>query len=758
MLQQATPPDHPATQELRLALVCYGGVSLAIWMHGVTKELQKLVVASEAYTADQGENPFPDGASERVYWDLLKAREHRDRVRTRMVIDIVAGTSAGGINGIVLAKALARGLDQEPVTRVWLEAGDLKQLMRSGLLRRMPGVGGKAAAWVAASALGGLRPPLRGDLLLSLVHQALNEMDAAPGAGKPVSPENPVELHVTMTDFRGYDHAVPADSPPSITDRRHRHVLSFHADQGELERDRNYRLAFAARATSSFPGAFAPVAIGDLDRVLRCSPEEIGRFRDEQWRIYELSGAEAGATELVDGGVLDNAPFKLAIRAIQQKPAATETKRRLVFIQPDPPLPAGGADPDRDAGFAETVWGSVTRLPRHEPMLDDLLDLRDYNERVDRVTGIVEAATAAAAPPADGESADDQARAEAGFAYTSYVELKLHGVVERFAGIAAGLCRFPRESAHAAFVRAVMLKWAHAAGLLGTGAPVAPRQVEFLGTFDLDYGERRLRYVIRAVSRRYIEGDVSRALLNELKGALYGHIRELTLAAEGLRVSDVQIAAAEIFDADVVRQHITGFPTPAAGIDAFLEEHDRALADVYRLAAARLDAALEGFGDRVRQTVARVDDWPAQEAAAAIKSAYERFPYWDVLLYPIRKASETAELDRVEVMRLSPRETSMLREPGTGRDGPAKLAGVKAGHFGAFFSRDARENDYLWGRLDAAEWIITTLLDGARERAATAFEAILAQEEGRLGRVAELRTGLARQATGLRGSDPLSVR
>ncbi len=33
------------TKELRLGLVCYGGVSLAIYMHGVTKELHKLVVA-----------------------------------------------------------------------------------------------------------------------------------------------------------------------------------------------------------------------------------------------------------------------------------------------------------------------------------------------------------------------------------------------------------------------------------------------------------------------------------------------------------------------------------------------------------------------------------------------------------------------------------------------------------------------------------------------------------------------------------------
>jgi patatin-related protein len=751
MLEKPAAPDFPKTQELRLALVCYGGVSLAIWMHGVTKELHKLVLASEAYNATPDANPFPEGSTERVYWDLLAAREENDKLRTRVVIDVVAGTSAGGINGIVLAKALARGLEQEPVTRVWLEQGDLKQLMRSGWMRKMPGVGGKAAAWLLAS-MRGLEPPLRGDFLLERVYAALEEMDRG-GAGTAVSPDNPVELHVTMTDFRGYDHAVPADAPPSITDRRHRHVLSFRAAQGELEPHRNYRLAFAARATSSFPGAFSPVEIGDLSRVLKRSARDIGDFKDEQWRIYELSGATAGATQLVDGGVLDNAPFKLAIRAIQEKPAATEVDRRLVFIQPDPPVPLGGADADDDAGFAETVWGSMSKLPRHEPMLDDLLELRDFNDRVDRVASIVEAATAAAVPPPDGASAHDGAREEAGFAYTSYIALKLHGVVERFAGIAARLCRFPRESAHAAFVRAVMLEWARAGKLLGTAGAVTPAQIAFLGVFDLDYGERRLRFVIREVSRHYGRNDVPRAELNELKGALYEHIRELTLAVEDLRGDpEVQPLLDDIFDKDVVHHHITGFPTPAQGVEAFVQEAHPQLENLRQVVAAKLRASLATFGDDVATTVARVDKWQAQDAADDVRRAYEQFPYWDVLLYPIRKASETAELDRVQVMRLSPYETSMLWQPKTRKQGPAKLEGIKAGHFGAFFSREARENDYLWGRLDAAEWIIRSLLDGAAPRALRAFEAILAEETSRLGKVADLRADLARQVTSASGS------
>ena len=49
----SAPPPTGHVRELRLTLVCYGGVSLAIYMHGVTRELHKLVRASAAYDQDQ---------------------------------------------------------------------------------------------------------------------------------------------------------------------------------------------------------------------------------------------------------------------------------------------------------------------------------------------------------------------------------------------------------------------------------------------------------------------------------------------------------------------------------------------------------------------------------------------------------------------------------------------------------------------------------------------------------------------------------
>ena len=87
------PPPRAAVRELRLALVCYGGVSLAIYMHGVTRELHKLIRASAAYDRDQTKHAFAPDSSETVYWDVLH-RIDRDGVgaalkgtRLRVVVE-----------------------------------------------------------------------------------------------------------------------------------------------------------------------------------------------------------------------------------------------------------------------------------------------------------------------------------------------------------------------------------------------------------------------------------------------------------------------------------------------------------------------------------------------------------------------------------------------------------------------------------------------------------------------------------------------
>ena len=94
-------------KELRFALVCYGGVSLAVYMHGITKEILKLARASAALhaIADRAKRPTasffdtrdrtdPEYDSEAIYFDLL--RDIGRTVDLRVIVDILAGASAGG--------------------------------------------------------------------------------------------------------------------------------------------------------------------------------------------------------------------------------------------------------------------------------------------------------------------------------------------------------------------------------------------------------------------------------------------------------------------------------------------------------------------------------------------------------------------------------------------------------------------------------------------------------------------------------------
>ena len=101
-------------KELRIALVCYGGVSLAVYMHGVTKELWKLARASRAFFAGDHHS----GGTEAVYLRLLERIQAEHGLRLRVLPDIIAGASAGGLNGVFLAQAIHSGQSLEPLTKL----------------------------------------------------------------------------------------------------------------------------------------------------------------------------------------------------------------------------------------------------------------------------------------------------------------------------------------------------------------------------------------------------------------------------------------------------------------------------------------------------------------------------------------------------------------------------------------------------------------------------------------------------------------
>lgn len=107
--------------ELRLGLVLYGGVSLAVYIYGVVVEVQRLLRASDALAERKASI---DDESSAGYAEAL-----RHGGLSRASVDIVAGTSAGGINGILLARALASGADLRDVKALWLDSGDIGRLL-----------------------------------------------------------------------------------------------------------------------------------------------------------------------------------------------------------------------------------------------------------------------------------------------------------------------------------------------------------------------------------------------------------------------------------------------------------------------------------------------------------------------------------------------------------------------------------------------------------------------------------------------------
>src|SRR3546814_2293956 len=72
------------------------------------------------------DNLFPDTTLFRSYWDVLDRLEAHTPIR--VIVDVISGASAGGINAVLLGKALAHNTTQEH--RSEEHTSELQSLMR----------------------------------------------------------------------------------------------------------------------------------------------------------------------------------------------------------------------------------------------------------------------------------------------------------------------------------------------------------------------------------------------------------------------------------------------------------------------------------------------------------------------------------------------------------------------------------------------------------------------------------------------------
>ncbi len=795
-------------KELRLGLVCYGGSSLAIYMHGISKEIHRLVKASALLDAGVAASE----PSEKVYADLLQAlgEAGSGSVNLRVIVDVIAGTSAGGINGIYLAKALAGNGSLDALRDLWFVRGDMNELVIGPrkllgwtvpLKLKLP--------WIARRAL--TRSPLRGDDMSRWLYQALETMDAVgrqPRSLASLLPAaHPLDLFVTITDFYGYQRLIPLAWPRFVSDARHRHALNFRYEGGASaagdvdDFGDNAGLAFAARTTSCFPAVFPPVNPSKFSAAIGAP---VTALLDRCFRIYKLSGADPDKTYFVDGGVLDNKPFGWATDTIiHDRPAESEVDRRLLYIEPDPAGLAprqGGDDPET----LTAAVGALSSIPRSEPILDDLLGVQVHNEQVARIRDVVEANFAGVAgqvaPLVDidtlthtspsawpwsnwNEQVHALAIGNAGISYTTYLRVKISSVADGLAEAVCAVCAYPDESNQAYLVRETIRAWARGHGLFAGLArdqeaepcadrgseeprrPVAPGptagQIAFLQAFDLGFMRRRLRFLVAGLNWWYRCVDEpafpARADLDQGKAIVYRAIATLDALAR-LQVDEGAPESVQR-DADALRRQVmevfdeaelTALLT-SSGVDgeAYAAAHrdvlDRLFAHTQAFFGARLDLFAPSLLSELAQVTAR---WERRRMRDVVVR-YLGFPIWDVLLYPIQALTQVGEGDKIDVVRVSPREASLLSTPTGG-----KVEGARLGHFYAFFSREARENDYLWGRLDAAEQLIRLVIDAGKGNepvehwSKEAFTAVLAEDGAELttiaGKVAALSEEIGR--------------
>ncbi len=769
-------------KELRIALICYGGISLAVYMHGVTKEVWKLSRASRAFLAGEPQ----DTGTEGVYLRLLQQVQKNHGLRLRVLTDIVAGASAGGINAVFLAQAIYSGQSLEPLTRLWLERADIDVLLDpdarpwsrfakfwaapivSYVLRRP---GNVISASVAPETRSEVRtklsrfirsrwfePPFSGMGFSRLLAEAADAM-AASDCGPPLLPPNhPLDLFVTATDFQGHLGIVRINSPPLVQESEHRLSIGFRAptpasSSGDLAP--MLELVFAARATASFPGAFPALQFREMDALAHERGEDWPTRQAFAERImpeHALRG-EFEHVALIDGSVLVNAPFAEAMQALRDKPAQREVDRRFVYIDPRPDQVGGMRRNDhRPPGFFSVIFGSLSSIPREQPVRDNLEMLSRQSLEKVRLRTIVDALRPEVEEAVEKlfgrtlfldrptlrrltgwRAKAHQAAAErAGFAYHGYAQVKTAGVIDALAELIHGAAPDLKLISPQPIARFLTAHFAahgldRLTGLRGGASKAA---IDFLTAHDLQFRVRRLRLLARRLSEDWDSTEgVTEAALEHARNAVYGALA-LYFNREGKTSLGADFAqlAGQLFD------------NPARVLDGIagrrqLQKTDLAVDAMLARALAEMPLAL-----RRRMLL-----------------AYLGFPFYDTVTLPLLRGEGQSEFDPVKVDRISPDDAPSIRAGGA----LACLRGVEFYNFGAFFSRAYRENDYLWGRLHGAERMIdlvasalpdnmTLSADGLHAFKRDAFLAILDEEEGVLtadaGLVAGIRAEVLRVA------------
>jgi len=819
-------------REIRFAVVMYGGISLAIYMNGIAEELLQMVRAT-GNRSDKNNTGLK--GSSLVYRKVADLLDNGDKnpFTHKFVIDIISGTSAGGINGICLAKGLVQGSsDLKSLRNIWIQDGDVSTLLNDSKSDRIAGKKYRSA-----------RPEtslFNSQRMYGLLLKAFSEMEKEPGK---VPLAGSMDLYVTATDLYGIQQSLQIEGQDAY-EHSYKHVFpfSFRTETETLltpppncfTKKHDSMLAFAARCTSSFPLAFEPVTLDSvLDQLSQQSPEDASALEEHAsvesrfFRKYAPSPLAATLRQrpFADGGYLDNRPFGHAIEAIHARTANCSIQRKLLFIDPRPET--RGHDEIDDVSFFKNAQLAAFTLPGYEPIREEISTVQKRNKWLREVRTILdkvqdankrrirriiyddferfrqgldpstrpdtstdvqqktlsdEEKYALIDVPPDQSLLSGQASQQAlnfwknivnapfgrsserrhipfeqkgmaemtqalGDIYPAYHFTKISKLDQLLTAMLASACGLEESPAEMQHLEQELVSWRkqHFVTYLSETAPGIESENTYLLKYDLGFRIRRLNY-FRELLLEIIKHDTTNPLTQHIaKNTLRtepnkGPVQQRQLQGLGLLYKTICSNLKQLY---LLRDLLL---TP--GTQHPLYESSNALPGLLKgnQEQAAIHALLDTLMDKLHNIVmngpsgtngtvavsnAVVEQGIDQlgktfpETAGRLKYLYlYGYDLEDASTYQLLADGNVAEGSIIDIERVSPADAhSLWNEAVDGK----KLAGLALGGFGGFLDWQWRYNDIMWGRLDASELLITTLLRESnvpgREKAALIAEA-----------------------------------
>lgn len=695
-----TDTGNPRTEEVRVAMALNGGVSLAIWMGGCAVELDA------ARRARRGPETLGVGAepTRTVYNGLCKAFDRE------LVFDLMSGASAGGINGALLGCAIShnRRLHPDFLRDKWLDLGDISELLHR---TSRPDV----------------RSLMRGEYFYEELKKTFGELIAQPtgfdhgavpesqGGQAASAPQIPL-LDVTTTDIKGTERVYGDQWGGTLVAREHRARFKFR----EKDDYSATKLARAARSSASFPFAFEPWAVAGEALGVPTDPEK------PQPRL------------VIDGGLLDNAPIRAVLDLIPERGAERQVRRYVCYLNADPPIPeqladalAAPADPEdapADQALKPFALAKVcVGLPMKAPFVDHL----DAIARATSRSKLVKSTEVTLLVAPDAELAVLAATLLPVYRERRRV-VSLEEILGQSPDVAAAFDALQRTAG-------VELPWVPRE-LPGPTPPPPPAPQQATAArwkLGLRPAQRAIHLLLDAIrlsimqSQEPAKSDSLMALLSTRAEIYAEHLTVLSDHRELL-----------LDDQAIIRGlRRLGGPDDVHTVLSRLEgdwcRYENAATTAVRGAAEKVLAIAQHLGQLKPGTDPQAAGKPLVEALFGADQTVDGFMRRAAYVEVIRRSFDTdRDIDTAQELgfvQLTPftripilAESAEAQAPSSPED---KLAGIRLGHFAAFYRRAWRANDFMWGRLDASARMVQIIVDPKRAVAVEAYRDVAPWDE-----------------------------